>query len=323
MENDFDRRECVRRIFERRPVDRLPISLAPYPLADAAAAGIDRFLSERRGQSLADFLADKVDIRPAQIRLHDGSDVADVFTLADRAGSTAPSAAVDRIDLDGLRRRCGQGAYAVGLPEINPFNAVVESSGVESVLRELALRPENFSTVFAARIEFASEYIERIVEKVGDFYPVLYLSDVFAHPDDLSPDRDAWTRRILPGYARLIDAAHRAGARTVYNPDPCFLEWVSELPEIGADALHVAHFGPGMGNPLELKERYGDALIFHGGVDTARSLENGTPGDVRGTAMYLAGTLGNGGGLIVAPSHALNAARPENLVALLDAFTAG
>ena len=69
-----------------------------------------------------------------------------------------------------------------------------------------------------------------------------------------------------------------------------------------------------------MKRLYGDRLSFCGGVSVQSTLPFGTPEDVEREVRYLIDTLGEGGGFILGPSHAIQAGTPpENVVAMLRA----
>jgi uroporphyrinogen decarboxylase len=69
-----------------------------------------------------------------------------------------------------------------------------------------------------------------------------------------------------------------------------------------------------------LKKEFGRDLAFMGGVDTQGVLPNGTPDQVRkATAELLEGMTGDGGGYILAASHAVPPETPDdNIFAIYD-----
>ena len=70
-----------------------------------------------------------------------------------------------------------------------------------------------------------------------------------------------------------------------------------------------------------MKKLYGDKLTFWGGVSTQQCLPCETPEGVRKEAARIVHALQDGGGLIIAPTHALAFdVPPENILALAEAF---
>jgi uroporphyrinogen decarboxylase len=74
-------------------------------------------------------------------------------------------------------------------------------------------------------------------------------------------------------------------------------------------------------DPLELKRDFGEDLAFMGGVDTQELLPNGSADEVfRATRRLVQGMTNDGGGYIVAASHAIPPETPlENIFAMYAA----
>jgi uroporphyrinogen decarboxylase len=72
--------------------------------------------------------------------------------------------------------------------------------------------------------------------------------------------------------------------------------------------------------PQKLKERFGDRIMFWGGVDVQQFLPLATPEQVRSRVQELAQTLGDRGGYVMAPAHEIqNDVPPENIIAWVEA----
>ena len=70
----------------------------------------------------------------------------------------------------------------------------------------------------------------------------------------------------------------------------------------------------------QLKKKYGDRVIFHGGIDNQFVLPFGTPEDVRKETLHCLETLGGGReGFICSSCHNVQAGTPvENVLAMID-----
>jgi uroporphyrinogen decarboxylase len=72
--------------------------------------------------------------------------------------------------------------------------------------------------------------------------------------------------------------------------------------------------------PAVLKERYGEDIVFHGGIDTQHILPRESPEAVYEHACDIMNILGKNGGYIFAPSQILQSDIPvENIVAMYRA----
>jgi uroporphyrinogen decarboxylase len=69
-----------------------------------------------------------------------------------------------------------------------------------------------------------------------------------------------------------------------------------------------------------LKRRFGDNLVFCGGMDTHRVLPQGTPDEVRAEVRRVISLLGPGGGFMLGAVHTvMGDVPPENVLAMVDA----
>ena len=123
-----------------------------------------------------------------------------------------------------------------------------------------------------------------------------------------------------PVPAALTDLIHSYGLKVFFHTDGAVEPLLPRLIEAGIDVLNpIQHACPGM-DCAALRTRYGDRLIFHGGVDNQRVLPFGTPDDVRAETRACMRTLGLGRqGYIVCSCHNVQAGTPlENVLAMVD-----
>jgi uroporphyrinogen decarboxylase len=130
---------------------------------------------------------------------------------------------------------------------------------------------------------------------------------------------EMWEQSLKPYHVRLNAAIHEFGVKVIYHTDGGAMDAVEGLIDMGIDVLQALQFSAKGMDPRALKERFGDRLCFEGGVSVQTTLPFGTVDDVRNEVEELIGVLGQGGGYILGPSHAIQAGTPpENIVAMLD-----
>jgi uroporphyrinogen-III decarboxylase len=114
-------------------------------------------------------------------------------------------------------------------------------------------------------------------------------------------------RRVNPN---IKLAWHSCGAVKPLIPD---------FIEIGLDILNpVQPLAAGM-EPQQLKEEFGEKLIFFGGICVQDLLPNGTPESIKAEVIKRAEILGKNGGFIIAPAHNIQEDTPvENILAFVD-----
>jgi uroporphyrinogen decarboxylase len=129
-----------------------------------------------------------------------------------------------------------------------------------------------------------------------------------------------WRSLLKPRLASVVSSAkaQRKDILVFYHGDGNMRRIIPDLVEIGIDILNPVQ--PECMDPLELKRLYGDKLSFWGTLGTQSTLPFGTPREVRETCRRMIETVGEGGGLLLSPSHVVEPEVPfENIQAMIDA----
>ncbi|HSB12938.1 MAG TPA: uroporphyrinogen decarboxylase family protein [Bryobacteraceae bacterium] len=103
------------------------------------------------------------------------------------------------------------------------------------------------------------------------------------------------------------------------HSDGCIYPIIPELIEVGVDVLNPVQ--PASMDPARLKREFGSRLCFWGTVDEQQTLPFGSPDDVRAEVSERLRTVGDGGGLILGPTHHVQLDTPmENFWAMVKAI---
>lgn len=126
-----------------------------------------------------------------------------------------------------------------------------------------------------------------------------------------------WRKYIKPRFAEMVALVRKKGKKAFLHCCGKVQEIFDDLVEIG---LHVFNpFQPEVMDIFALKQAYYGKLAFWGGISIQRLLPFGTPEEIRRETQYILQVLGEGGGYIAAPSHALPRDIPcANIAVLLD-----
>ena len=116
--------------------------------------------------------------------------------------------------------------------------------------------------------------------------------------------------RTIKEYTRAKLCVHTCGS--VY----AFLD---DYVDLGVEVINPVQTSARDMDPHRLKQKYGSALSFHGGIDTQRFLPRATPTEVEEEVRRMIGILGRGGGYLFTSCHSIQPdVSPENIVALFD-----
>jgi uroporphyrinogen decarboxylase len=225
----------------------------------------------------------------------------------------------DAYDLEPLFRQLdavGDEFVTLG-PWVSLFEIVCAMRGMEDAMVDLCANPE-FADAVLDRVErVQTRLMERILTEHARRPDLVFVSDDMGSQSNLFISPETWKRHIGPRLRRWCDLIHRHGARVFYHSDGAVESLVPLLIDAGIDILNpLQHRCPGM--ELDgLRAKYGDRLVFHGGVDTQGVLPFGTPEDVRRETRHCLDTL-RGAPFICCSCHNIQSGTPvENIRAMI------
>jgi len=161
---------------------------------------------------------------------------------------------------------------------------------------------------------------EHFLNAVGQYVDVVETADDLGSQRGLLISPRIYRELIKPRHATLNEAIRkRTDAKILYHSCGAIMPLIDDLIEIGVDILNPIQPLPNLMDPEELKRRYGEQLIFHGGLDVQSLLLTGTPGQVRAHVHRYLDVLGPER-YIMAPANSVQPGTPPgNLVAAYEA----
>jgi uroporphyrinogen decarboxylase len=187
---------------------------------------------------------------------------------------------------------------------------------MEEAMLDIAGAPD-FAGVMLGR---CADFALQLAEEACTQFPLdwLWTGDDVGSQLSMLMSPETWRKLIKPHLRRIFAVGKSQGLWVAYHCCGALRPIIDDLIEIGMDVLNPVQCNcPGM-DPLELKKEFGTDLAFMGGVDTQDVLPFGTVDDVRrATARLIAGMTRDGGGYILAASHAVPPETPnENIFAV-------
>jgi uroporphyrinogen decarboxylase len=221
-------------------------------------------------------------------------------------------------------RLAADGRYAILATPwlLFPFERAFAMQGLEQFLMNLAVEPE-FAEALLRRIAGSCKTLMgHFLAELGDNVDIIKIGDDLGTEQSLLMSPAMYRRILKPIHADYIAFIKaRTKARVFFHTDGDVFDLLDDLVEIGVDILNPVQSGSGkLGNLAEVKRRYGTNLAFCGAIDTQRVLPTGTPDEVRAEVHRAIGTLGPGGGYLLAAVHTImNEVPPANVLAMVDA----
>jgi uroporphyrinogen decarboxylase len=211
--------------------------------------------------------------------------------------------------------------YAIFLDDFGDPGGFFELAGymrgAEQTLLDMALNPDIPFEIMRHVTDVLIVLAERALTTLGDRADLVWTSDDIAHQHGMIMSLPMWRDLIFPHHERFNRRVHELGGRIMYHSDGSLMNFLPGLIEMGIDVLDVLQFSADNMVPEELKSTFGDRLCFHGGACVQQLLPRRTDTGVREDIRHIIDVMGQGGGFILSPSHAIQVdTPPANIVAM-------
>ena len=195
--------------------------------------------------------------------------------------------------------------------------------GFENYFADFTLNPKLMGYLLDTILELKLAYWEKALEEVGDVVDVVNEADDFSGQHAMLISPEAYRQFAKPRHKRLFDRIHtQSEAKVFFHSCGAVRPVIPDLIDIGVDVLNPVQVSAAGMDTGELKEEFGDDLVFWGGgVDTQRVLGAGTPQEVRDEVVRRIDDLAPGGGFVFAAVHNIQGdVPPENVMAMWEAL---
>ena len=196
--------------------------------------------------------------------------------------------------------------------------------GYEQYYIDLALNPDYVACMLDRLVDYKCAFWERALDEVGDLVDVVVEADDLAGQKRLLMAPTTYRRLIKPRHRRLFSfIKEQAPVKLFYHSCGAVRPLIPDLIEAGIDILNPVQISAEGMDLGELKQKYGQDLVFWGGgVDTQRILNTGTPKAVKESVRRNIQALVPGGGFVFAAVHDIQSdVPPENIVAMWEAWS--
>lgn len=203
-------------------------------------------------------------------------------------------------------------------PWVSLFEVYCSMRSLEEALIDTVANPE-FLHAALDRIAWSqTQMLRTFLTRAAGTVDLVFVSDDMGTQQSLLISPSAFDEFILPRLAAWCDLIHDHGAKALFHTDGAAEPLIPRLIDAGVDVLNpIQHACPGM-DRATLKNRYGDALIFHGGVDNQQVLPFGTPEQVADETRSCIETLGPDG-YVPCSCHFIQADTPvENVTTMIE-----
>ena len=352
----MDSKERILNTLDRKPVDRIPVDiwhtseveLALIDYCDASdkfdmwkQLGLDKIV-----WIFMDYLTAEGESAGSQVgaraigertmwgvplkEITTGQSVYQEFGIPPMKGYTSPSESEaypywpdpDKFDYEGVTALANKASkeFAVIGPWVSFFEIYCQLRGIEQALMDVLMYPNLVQATLDKIEEIQTEMMKRYLNVAAPYIDLVFVSDDIGGQSNLLISPESWELFLKPRMERWCSLIHSYGLKVFYHTDGAAEELILPLIDCGIDVLNpIQHICPGM-ETEKLKKRYGDKIIFHGGIDNQHVLPFGTADEVRKETLHCLNTLGEGRqGYICSSCHNVQAGTPvDNILTMIE-----
>ena len=215
------------------------------------------------------------------------------------------------------------GGTALGDIALVPGLNLKHPKGIRDVAEwymSTVMRSDYVREIFDKQTDIAILNLSRIYEAGGDVIDVVFTcgtdfgtqNSTFCSPDTFE---DLWA----PYYRKVNDWIHgNTNWKTFKHSCGAVETFIPGFITSGFDILNPVQINATGMDPVVLKQKYGNDIVFWGGgVDTQKVLAFGTPGDVRDQVMRNCEIFGKDGGFVFNTVHNIQANVPVGNIAAI------
>ncbi len=192
--------------------------------------------------------------------------------------------------------------------------------GLEQFFMDLVTDKEFAHALLRKVLDIRKVMYGAFLERAGKYLDVIYVADDIAMQSGPMMSLEMFREMIKPYYREYFTfLKEKTEAKLLYHCCGGVEPLLEDLIEAGIDIINPVQTTAAGMDPANLKEKYGDRIVFWGGIDTQRILPKGTPGEVQEETLKMLRIMGSGGGYVLAAVHNVQPDTPaENILAMLD-----
>ena len=161
-----------------------------------------------------------------------------------------------------------------------------------------------------------------LLDEAGEYLDLVQVGDDLGHQHGLIMSPRMYRKLVKPRHKKIYGDIHKRApnVKILYHSCGAIEPLIGDLIDVHVDILNpIQPLAKGMDSEV-LKEKYGDRLTFHGGIDLQRAMsERGTLEDIRSEVDTRLKSLAPGGGYILAPAHNIQPdSTPEKILEMFD-----
>lgn len=218
------------------------------------------------------------------------------------------------------------GGTAIGDIALVPGLNLKDPKGIRAVAdwyMSALMRPDYLHQVFERQTDIALRNLVKAHQATSSKVDVVFICGTdFGTQDSTFCSLETYNELYAPYYKKMNDWIHQhTGWKTFKHSCGAVEPFMQAFIDSGFDIINPLQINAKGMNPIALKEKYGNHLVFWGGgADTQKVLPFGNRGQVRDHVKRQCEVFNKNGGFVFNTVHNIQANVPiENVVAMVEA----
>ena len=219
------------------------------------------------------------------------------------------------------------GGTAIGDIALVPAPFLKHPKGIRDITEwyiSTVSRPDYIKYIFEKQTDIVLENFRMLFDIVGNNIDVVFLCGTdFGTQNSSFCSLDTFDELYLPYYQKMNNWIHEHTTWKTFKHSCGAVEpFMEHFIKAGFDIINPVQINAAGMDPLHLKKKYGDRLVFWGGgVDTQKVLPFGKPSDVEKHVLETCEIFSKNGGFVFNTVHNIQANVPvENIAAIFTAL---
>ncbi|MCX8189407.1 MAG: hypothetical protein N3F64_06815 [Nitrososphaeria archaeon] len=213
-------------------------------------------------------------------------------------------------------------SYAIVFPYVivGSFAHAMLLRGFKQFLSDLILRPKIAEAILDNITNIMVECIRKFIAPIGQYLDVVFFGDDLGTQTSPIISPQIYNKFVKPRHSKIVEAFKSiSNAKVIIHSDGSIFQLLDGLIDAGIDGINPVQVSAKNMDSNLLKERFGEKLVFWGGIDTQRVLPFGKPENVIEEVKRRVFDLARGGGYILASVHNIQPLTPpENIITMFD-----
>jgi uroporphyrinogen decarboxylase len=210
------------------------------------------------------------------------------------------------------------------LNRVAQLKLLIYLRGMEKALSDMVRKQ---STIFDAILDkicsFYHQYLKNILKAAGGKIDILVTGDDFGSQEGMLCSPRVWRKKLMPGFQQYIKVAKSidSNLKVMHHSCGSIFPIIPDMIDSGLDILNPIQPNTANMDHIVLKEKFGENIIFHGGVSLQGPLRFGPIDRIYSEIESCCNNLGKNGAYIMCTAHNINAdINTPNILALFDAY---